>query len=74
MEAHRQRNSKTSIMFTLAISYLIFSASSFLVLSSIITDTVQALIGADIRVESSNSYLNEVPIAEFLDSQKTTAG
>jgi len=39
MEAHRQRNSKTSIMFTLAISYLIFSASSFLLLSSIITDT-----------------------------------
>ena len=32
MEAHRPRNSKTSIMFTLAISYLIFSSSAFLVL------------------------------------------
>ena len=29
MVAHRPRNSKTSVMFTLAISYLIFSASSF---------------------------------------------
>ena len=36
MEAHRRRNSKTSVMFTLALSYLIFSASSFMLLSTMI--------------------------------------
>ena len=29
LQAHRKRNNKTSIMFTLALSFLIFSASSF---------------------------------------------
>ena len=41
MEAHRRRNSKTSIMFTLAISYLIFSASSFKLLSSLIVKNAE---------------------------------
>ena len=68
MIAHRPRNSKTSVMFTLAISYLIFSASSFLLLSSLIIKQTESLIGADIRVTHPNSYLNEVPISEFLDS------
>jgi len=48
MEAHRRRNSKTSVMFTLAISYLIFSSSSFLLLSTMIQKTVESIIGADI--------------------------
>ena len=29
LDGHRKRNSKTSIMFTLAISFLIFASSSF---------------------------------------------
>jgi len=74
MEAHRQRNAKTSIMFTLAISYLIFSASSFLLLSAMITDTTQSLIGADIRVGNTDGFLNEIRIAEFLEGQKTATG
>ena len=56
-------------MFTLAISYLIFSASSFLLLSSISIKSAESLIGADIRVKNPGSYLNEIPIADFLDSQ-----
>ena len=72
MEAHRRRNSKTSIMFTLAISYLIFSASSFLLLSALIIKTAEVIIGADIRV-GNTSYLNEVAIADFLDNQMTGA-
>lgn len=67
MEAHRSRNSKTSIMFTLSISYLVFSASGFLLLSAMITDTAQALIGADLRVGNTDGYINEIPIANFLE-------
>ena len=36
MQGHRKRNSKTSLMFTLSISFLIFSASSFKLLSIIL--------------------------------------
>ena len=36
MEAHKPRNSKTSLMFTLAISFLIFSASSFHLISTMV--------------------------------------
>ena len=68
MVAHRPRNSKTSLMFTLAISYLIFSASSFLLLSSLIIKQTESMIGADIRVKNPNGFLNEVPIANFLDT------
>lgn len=40
LDGHRQRNSKTSIMFTLALGYLIYSASSFKLLSGMIKGTV----------------------------------
>lgn len=36
LDGHRKRNSKTSIMFTLAISFLIFAASSFTLLAGLI--------------------------------------
>ena len=39
MEGHRQRNSKTSVMFTLSISFLIFTASSFHLISSLVVST-----------------------------------
>lgn len=74
MEAHRRRNSKTSIMFTLAISYLIFSASSFKLLSSLIIKTAESLIGADIQAQNLKGFLNEGPIANFLDQQKAADG
>lgn len=40
MQGHRKRNSKTSILFTLAISFLIFAASSFKLISTLIEKTV----------------------------------
>jgi hypothetical protein len=36
LDGHRKRNSKTSIMFTLALSFLIFAASSFTLLAGLI--------------------------------------
>ena len=65
MEGHRPRNSKTSIMFTLAISFLIFSASSFTLISTLIAKTVESLIGADLCATAAfgdNSFLDEIPI------------
>jgi len=69
MEAHKPRNSKTSLMFTLSISFLIFSASSFALMATLVVKAVEAVIGADLKASNPNGYLNEVPISEFLNSQ-----
>ena len=62
MQAHKSRNSKTSLMFTLSISFLIFSASSFSLMSTLIVKGVESIIGADLRASNPNGYLNEIPI------------
>ena len=67
MQAHMKRNSKTSILFTLSISFLIFSASSFNLIATLIEKTVLALLGADLYGLAVHGYMTEVPIAEFLD-------
>ena len=69
MEAHKPRNSKTSLMFTLSISFLIFSASSFALMASLVIKAVEVIIGADLQAANLKGYLNEVPISEFLNTQ-----
>ena len=56
-------------MFTLSISFLIFSASSFSLMSTLIVKLTESIIGADLHASNPDGYLNEVPIAEFLDTQ-----
>ena len=70
MQSHRKRNSKTSILFTLAIAFLIFAASSFNLIAALIEKTVLSLLGADLYGIAVKGYMNEVPIAHFLDEQK----
>ena len=74
MEAHRPRNSKTSLMFTLAISFLIFSASSFSLTSTLVVKAAESIIGSDIKAQNLSGYLDEIPIAEFLDNQIAAVG
>ena len=68
MNGHRKRNSKTSIMFTLAISFLIFSASSFELILNLIEKSVLQFIGADMVAVSFKEFIPEIPIANFLDT------
>jgi hypothetical protein len=72
LDGHRKRNSKTSIMFTLAISFLIFAASSFTLLAGLIEGEVVTLFGSDLYIDSfgapSGHYLNETALSEFLDA------
>lgn len=51
LDGHRKRNSKTSIMFTLAISFLIFAASSFSLLAGLIEGEVITIFGADLYID-----------------------
>ncbi len=71
LDSHRNRNSKTSIMFTLAISFLIFSASCFSLLSGVIQGEVVTLFGSDLYIDSiragSGVFLNETLLSSFLD-------
>jgi len=72
LDGHRKRNSKTSIMFTLALSFLIFAASSFTLLSGLIEGEVITLFGSDLYIDSifatNGVYLNETLLTEFLVS------
>ena len=73
LDGHRKRNSKTSIMFTLAISFLIFAASSFSLLSGLIEGEVITLFGADLWIDaplaSKGHFLNETTLTEFIEAQ-----
>ncbi len=73
LDGHRGRNSKTTIMFTLAISFLIFGASSFSLLTGLIEGEVVTLFGADLYVDSFGAdeghFLNETVLSNFLVEQ-----
>ena len=70
MEAHSKRNTKTSIMFTMAITFLVFAASSFQLITTVVEKMAEQQIGADLMADSlEDAFLNEAPIREFLNSQ-----
>jgi len=55
LEGHRNRNSKTSIMFTLALSFLVFAASAFSLISTMISSEAETIFGGDLYVYSSST-------------------
>ena len=52
LDSHRTRNSKTSILFTLSLSFVIFSAANFKLLTGLISSEVLSLFGADLYISS----------------------
>ena len=58
-----------AIFVFLYISFMIFAASSFELLSTLIEKTVLQFIGADMQGVSFTDFIIETPIAEFLDTQ-----
>ena len=51
MDGHKKRNIKTSLMFTLALAFLVFSQSTFKLLVDISTKVTDELIGGDFYLE-----------------------
>jgi ABC-type antimicrobial peptide transport system permease subunit len=49
MSAHRPRNQKTALMFTLSLGFMIFAGASFSLQAATIADTVSSVFGADIN-------------------------
>ncbi len=50
MSAHRPRNQKTALMFTLSLGFIIFAGASFSLQAGTIADTVKSLVGADCNI------------------------
>ena len=71
MESNKKRNTNTAIMFTLCLSFLIFAGGFFELFSLLIKNGLQSQIGSDLYVVTLdsiklNEFINEGPIAEFL--------
>jgi len=56
MHGHQKRNNKTSIMFTLAISFMVFSCCSFSIISDIAQKVTLQVIGADLYADSGSHH------------------
>lgn len=88
MQGHSGRNSKTSIMFTLAIAFLIFASCAFETIASMSLRQAESLVGSDLSIlagyaslpcDTKNDgctfpYLDERKMTEFLESQKHAYG
>ena len=71
MAAHQVRNNKTSIMFTLSVAFLFFSASSFEMINTLVLKGFDKVIGADIYVFAAVTFmLNEGELSNYLKEQK----
>jgi len=73
MHGHSARNNKTSIMFTLSMSFMIFSSSSFNIMTSIAIMLSCQLVGSDMKVEGGSNLLNQTEIDSFLTAQMNPA-
>lgn len=52
LESHESRNTKTAMMFTVALAFLIFAGSTFNLIGSLVTSQLQGILGADIYITS----------------------
>jgi hypothetical protein len=70
-ESHESRNTKTAMMFTVALSFLIFAGSTFELISNLIVIQLESILGADIYITSrfSPNFVNEGPILDFIHQQ-----
>lgn len=57
MEAHKERNTKTGLMFSLAVAFIIFAGSGTLLLKDIFHQTLQRNYGTDMTAEVGSGNL-----------------
>jgi hypothetical protein len=76
MTGHAARNTKTAMMFTIALSFLIFSGSTFQLIAHLIQSTLMSTFSADFYISSeySSNYLDESALVDFLQIQKDLDG
>jgi len=77
LQGHESRNTKTAMMFTIALSFLIFAGSTFELIGHLIISQLESTIGTDLYAASllsKTTYLDEGPISQFLQIQKEQDG
>ena len=62
---------KTAMLFTIALSYLVFGGSSILLIGNLIIGVVKTVVGSDILITSmfSSNFLPEKLLREFMDNE-----
>ncbi len=55
LQSHEKRNTKTAVMFTITLSFLIFAGSTFKLISHLITSQIESFVGTDLMISSSAS-------------------
>ena len=79
LDAHRNRNLKTAIMFAICLAFLMFAGSTFQLIGKLIKLQIETVVAADLYAMVINSrtlpvFLEENGISQFLDSQNATNG
>jgi hypothetical protein len=77
MYAHRNRNTKTAIMFAICLSFLLFAGSVFKLLGAVMEKTVINQMGNDLyglSINSLTSFIDQGPIVEFLKKEQEYDG
>lgn len=69
LQSHRNRNTKTSSMFTICLSYVIFAATMFTLQAKSLSQTQEWFAGADVSITggSLNDPLPEANLIIYLD-------
>lgn len=73
IKGHRSRNLKTTLMFSITMSFLIFAGTGFQLQETAINDTFRLHIGSDMTAEippNSKIFLDEYALRQFLESYK----
>jgi hypothetical protein len=52
LESHEGRNTKTAMMFTIALSFLIFAGSTFDLIGNLVTSQLIGILGSDVYITS----------------------
>jgi hypothetical protein len=65
--SHKNRNSKTAIMFVVCLSFLIFAGSTFKLLGTLIVSELEIAVGADLYAQTltdkADTFIDEMPIS-----------
>jgi hypothetical protein len=64
MSAHRPRNRKTALMFTLSLGFIIFAGASFSLQAGTIGDTIKSFVGADCNIYAP-SWDSSLPVTDL---------
>jgi hypothetical protein len=75
--SHEARNTKTAMMFTVALSFLIFAGSTFDLIGNLVTSQLVGVLGSDVYITSllsPKNFLDERALIKFLEEQRSING